>query len=83
MDNATHEQFVQELKDFLTKPCYDFARREYNRRMLKKMEELHKSSLVDTENICRVKGGEISGFKNGFELFDTLINEFERKEAKE
>jgi len=83
MDKDTHEQYIQELKDFKTKPCYEFVLREYNRRILKKLEELHKSNLTDDERVCRVKAGEISGFKNGFELIDTLIHEYERKEVKE
>lgn len=82
MDNETHEQFIQELKDFITKPCYSWLRNEYNRRMMKKLEELHKASLVEEEIKVRVRGGDISGFKSGFELIETLINEYERKEEK-
>lgn len=83
MDKATHEQYIQELKDYQTKPCYAFVLQEYNRRILKKLEELHKLNLTENEFLCRVKAGEISGFKNGFELIDVLIHEYERKEVKE
>lgn len=83
MDKDSKEQFILELKEFMTKPCYDYLRNEYNRRMLKKLEELHKATLTDSDYITRIKAGEISGFKNGFDLMETLIIEYERKEVKE
>ena len=79
MDNETQEQFIQELKDFIDKPCYSYVRNEYNRRIIKKLEELHKAALNDPESLYRVKAGDISGYKSGFELIETLITEFERK----
>jgi len=80
MDKNVVETYVQEIKDFLSKPCANWIRSEYNKRIMKKLEELHTLSIKESENLCRLKAGEISGFKQGFELLETLIKESEREE---
>lgn len=80
MDKETREQFVQEIKEFMSKPVYDWVRNEYNKRMIKRLEDLHKSTSIDTELHIRYLGGEISGYKNGFDILEKLVEEAERKE---
>lgn len=81
MDKQTQEQSIQEMKEFMAKPCYDWIRNEYNKRIIKKLQMLHENILTKEDKLIHVLAGELSGFKNGFELIEKLIEESERKEG--
>ncbi len=74
------DSYRQDLKEFLSKPIWDWVRSNYILKQNKKLEYLLTNSLIkDNLSQINITAGEIKGFKEGFELIEKLSEEVKKE----
>jgi hypothetical protein len=69
------EEYKQSLRDFLVLPAFAFVRSTYISKQQSMLENLVRISLQNDLSKINILAGEIKGFKEGFELIESIGKE--------
>ena len=69
------EEYKQTIRSFTLSPCFCFLRNLYLSKQHSKMERLIILSQQEDLTKINILGGEMKGFKEGFELMENITKE--------